>query len=198
MISSTDIEDKEDKSTRDPLEGVEFTLYSSETCKDVDKIKTYTGKKISIDTEDRELTAYLPADETTTSKLYLKETKAPEGYVLDDTVHAITITMAISGPKYDADKDAFITTTTYSIEIDGNASLNITNKKTSVKVSKVDVAGGKELEGATIQILDKDGKIVAEWTSGKEAHEVTGLLTGVEYTLHEEVAPEGYTMKQAR
>jgi len=40
------------------------------------------------------------------------------------------------------------------------------------------VADGKELEGATIQILDKDGKVVEEWISGKEAHEVRGLLTG--------------------
>ena len=65
---------------------------------------------------------------------------------------------------------------------------------TSVKVSKVDVADGKELEGAKIQILDKDGKVVSEWTSGKEAHEVKGLKTGEKYTLHEEVAPNGYTI----
>ena len=183
---------KEDKSTRDPLDGAEFTLYSDETCKDADKIKTYTGKKFSIDTEDPELANYLPDDPADTTTLYLKETKAPEGYVLDDTVHAMAITMAISEPEYDDVEDAFIITTTYSIQIDEKASVNITNKKTEVKVSKVDVADGKELEGATIQILDKDGKVVAEWTSGKEAHEVTGLLTAAEYTLHEEVAPDGY------
>ena len=183
---------KEDKSTRDPLDGAEFTLYSDETCKDADKIKTYTGKKFSIDTEDPELANYLPDDPADTTTLYLKETKAPEGYVLDDTVHAMAITMAISEPEYDDVEDAFIITTTYSIQIDEKASVNITNKKTEVKVSKVDVADGKELEGATIQILDKDGKLVTEWTSGKEAHEVTGLKTGEEYTLKETVAPDGY------
>ncbi|MBR6231082.1 MAG: LPXTG cell wall anchor domain-containing protein, partial [Lachnospiraceae bacterium] len=66
--------------------------------------------------------------------------------------------------------------------------------KTKVKVSKVDVADGKEIEGATIQILDKDGNVVEEWTSTKEAHEIEGLTTGVEYTLKEKVAPDGYTI----
>ena len=63
---------------------------------------------------------------------------------------------------------------------------------TSVKVSKVDVANGKELAGAKIQILDENGKVVAEWTSGKKPHVVRGLKTGVKYTLHEVVAPNGY------
>ena len=69
---------------------------------------------------------------------------------------------------------------------------NIVNTATSVKISKVDIADGKELEGATIQILDKEGKVVAEWTSTKGAHEVRGLKTGETYTLRETVAPNGY------
>ena len=81
-------------------------------------------------------------------------------------------------------------TSTGTISKDGV--LLVEDAKTSVKVSKVDVADGKELEGAVIQILDKDGKVVEEWTSGEEAHEITGLKTGEEYTLRETVAPEGY------
>ena len=65
---------------------------------------------------------------------------------------------------------------------------------TRVKVSKVDLGTGEELEGATIQILDKDGNVVEEWVSTKEVHEITGLKTGEEYTLRETVAPEGYTV----
>ena len=65
---------------------------------------------------------------------------------------------------------------------------------TNVKVSKTDIASGEELEGATIQIIDKDGKVVEEWVSTKEVHEVEGLKTGEEYTLHETVAPDGYTI----
>ena len=65
---------------------------------------------------------------------------------------------------------------------------------TEVKVSKTDIASGEELEGATIQIIDKDGNVVEEWVSTKKAHVVKGLKTGEEYTLHETVAPNGYSI----
>ena len=79
----------------------------------------------------------------------------------------------------------------YISTVDG---YNITNTITSVKVSKVDIADGKELEGAHIQIIDKDGNVVEEWISTKEAHEITGLKTGETYTLRETVAPDGYDL----
>ena len=66
---------------------------------------------------------------------------------------------------------------------------------TSVKISKVDIADGEELEGATIQLIDKEtGEVVEEWTSTNKAHEVTGLTTGKTYILRETVAPEGYSI----
>ncbi len=81
-------------------------------------------------------------------------------------------------------------TTTGTMTEDGT--ILIEDAKTQIKVSKVDVADGKELEGAKIQILDSKGNVVEEWTSTKEAHVVEGLKTGETYTLHETVAPEGY------
>ena len=60
-----------------------------------------------------------------------------------------------------------------------------------VEMSKVDVAG-EEVEGAKIQVFDKDGNIVDEWISGTEAHKINNLVEGEKYTLHEEIAPEGY------
>ena len=72
---------------------------------------------------------------------------------------------------------------------------NLINTITSVKISKVDIADGEELEGATIQLIDKEtGEVVEEWTSTNEAHEVTGLTTGKIYILRETVAPEGYSI----
>ncbi|MBQ6288924.1 MAG: Cna B-type domain-containing protein, partial [Clostridia bacterium] len=80
-------------------------------------------------------------------------------------------------------------------KVSGNAwAYTITNSITDVKVSKVDIANGEELEGAHIQIIDKDGNVVEEWTSTKEVHEVKGLHTGETYTLKETVAPLGYTI----
>ena len=60
-----------------------------------------------------------------------------------------------------------------------------------VEMSKVDVAG-EEVEGAKIQVFDKDGNIVDEWTSGKETHKINNLVEGETYILHEEITPEGY------
>ncbi len=84
-------------------------------------------------------------------------------------------------------------TTAYATDAQ-TGKVTITNTITSVKVSKVDVTTGAELEGAHIQILDKDGNVVEEWDSTKEAHEVKGLKTGETYTLKETVAPDGYTL----
>ena len=73
---------------------------------------------------------------------------------------------------------------------------DITNTITSVKINKVDIADGKLVEGAYLQILDQDGNVVDEWVSTKESHEVTGLVTGETYTLHEMTAPDGYDLTE--
>ena len=84
----------------------------------------------------------------------------------------------------------------YISTVTGNAEEGfiITNTITSVKISKVDITDQKELAGAHIQVIDKDGNVVEEWDSTWEAHEVTGLKPGETYTLRETVAPEGYTL----
>ncbi|HJJ04795.1 MAG TPA: SpaA isopeptide-forming pilin-related protein [Clostridiaceae bacterium] len=60
-----------------------------------------------------------------------------------------------------------------------------------VTMSKKDI-GDKEVEGAKIQVLDKNNKVVDEWTSNKEEHKIKNLVENETYTLHEEVAPNGY------
>ncbi|MBR4206466.1 MAG: hypothetical protein IKQ92_13420, partial [Clostridia bacterium] len=108
----------------------------------------------------------------------LHEVSAPEGFILSDD---ITFTVNKDG-SIDCDS------------LDADGSLLMIDVKTLVKVSVTDIADGAELEGATIQVLDKDGNVVEEWVSSDEAHEIKGLKTGVEYTLEETVAPDGYTV----
>ena len=60
-----------------------------------------------------------------------------------------------------------------------------------VEMSKVDIAG-EEIEGATIQVLDKDNKVIDEWVSGKEPHKIKNLVEGETYTLHEEIVADSY------
>ena len=112
----------------------------------------------------------------------LRETVAPDGYLItSDTTFTL---------KEDGTVDESKTTT----KVKDGVLLVEDTKAVSVNISKVDATNQKELEGAHIQIVDKDGKIVDEWTSGKEPHVVNNLKPGETYTLRETVAPDGYTV----
>ena len=82
---------------------------------------------------------------------------------------------------------------------------------TRVSVSKTDITGEKELPGAKLQILEyaeaeedrpqedqlqenqPKTRLVEEWISDGEPHEIVGKLeAGKTYVLHEEAAPAGY------
>ena len=127
--------------------------------------------------EAHEVTGLKPGETYT-----LRETVAPERYTLtSDTTFTL---------KEDGTVNKDTTTTTIS----DNGTLLVEDSRTSVKVSKVDISDGKELEGAHIQIIDQDGNVVDEWDSTKEAHVTEKLKTGKIYTLRETVAPDGYLL----
>ena len=127
--------------------------------------------------EAHEVTGLKPGETYT-----LRETVAPEGYTLtSDTTFTL---------KEDGTVNKDTTTTTIS----DNGTLLVEDSRTSVKVSKVDISDGEELEGAHIQIIDQDGNVVDEWDSTKEAHVTEKLKTGKIYTLRETVAPDGYLL----
>ena len=89
---------------------------------------------------------------------------------------------------------AYASEITFSVTEEGSVErVVMTDEMTRVTVTKTDITGEQELEGAKLQILDADGTIIEEWISGREPHEITGRLTaGGTYTLHEEAAPAGY------
>ena len=67
------------------------------------------------------------------------------------------------------------------------------NQPTTVEITKSDITTGTELDGASLKVLDKDGNVVDEWTSVKDApHVIKHLVAGETYTLREEFAPYGY------
>ena len=78
----------------------------------------------------------------------------------------------------------------FTVNEDGTVS-TVTMIDKVVTVSKVDV-GGKEVPGAKMSVTDKDGKVVDEWTSTKESHNIKNLEVGKEYVLHENTAPAGF------
>ena len=164
-VSKVDVADQKE------LEGATIQIIDKET-----------GEVVFEFTSGEEATEI---DNLETGKTYiLHETVAPDGYkVTSDT-------------EFTVDADGTITgSCTMTADEEGNIVLLVEDDKTCVRVSKVDAADGHELEGAHIQILDKDGNVVDEWDSAKDsAHEITGLLTGEDnvYTLRETVAPYGY------
>ena len=106
---------------------------------------------------------------------YIREQKAPAGYVSSDEVIEVSATYQGQDVKVAA----------YTSEFE--------NEPTTVSIKKTDLATGVELEGATLTVLDKDGNVVDTWKSvkGKE-HIIERLTAGETYTLREELAPYGY------
>ena len=81
---------------------------------------------------------------------------------------------------------------TFTVTDDGkNQAISVVNKK--VAIEKVDPYGNP-FSGATIQILDKDGNKLDEWTTDGTAHIVKGLKEGQTYTIHETEAPDGWLL----
>ena len=66
---------------------------------------------------------------------------------------------------------------------------------TKVDISKTDIATGEELPGAHLAVLDKDGKVVAEWDTDGKVHRINGLEPG-DSTLREVTAPDGYDVAE--
>ena len=117
------------------LSGATFTLYDTNSNGTLSgEIRTYTGGSFTVGTADvvsrnGTQTAYLRdllanVDSLT---LYLKETEAPAGYTPSDTIYTITITKTVTGPVRNIAKDAFVTTTTYGMTIDGNPAVDVPN-----------------------------------------------------------------------
>lgn len=107
---------------------------------------------------------------------YLQEVETMEGAVLDDTKYSVIFTAEDT------------TTKEYTVN------LNVVNKTTEVDITKVDVTGSNEIEGTELVVYDKAENVIDKWTSGKEAHKIEGLVVGNTYILHEEYAPNGYTI----
>ncbi len=106
---------------------------------------------------------------------YVKETKAPAGFVSSDEV---------------IDFDASYQGQTIPVV---TLSAVKKNEPTTVEITKSDITTGVELDGASLQVLTKKGDVVDEWTSVKdEPHVIKRLTAGETYILRESCAPYGY------
>ncbi len=128
---------------------------------------TYTNVDINGD-ETSHMIQGLEAGE----EYVLKETKTPNGY-------------------------ATFKTQTFTAEEGKDTSLSMTDEDTKIEISKQDITTKKELEGAKLKVTDKDGKVIDEWTSGKQPHMIKNLTAGETYTLTEVIAPKNYKVAES-
>ena len=158
------------------LSSIEFKLSAKENIIDKADGSIIYNKgqeigKYNLTKEGKLTTADLPM-----GTYEIEETKTLDGLVLNTT-------------KYEAkfeQKD--LTTKVYTEKLD------ISNDTTIVEFSKTDVTGDKELIGAKLTVLDNENNIIDTWTSTEKTHKIEGLTIGKEYTLKEEIAPEGYVV----
>lgn len=158
------------------LSGIEFKLSAKENIIDMaDGSVIYKKgqeiKKYNL-TKDGKLTiTNLPM-----GTYEIVETKTLDGLVLNTTKYEV---------KFEQ-KD--LTTKIYETKLD------ISNDTTLVEFSKTDITGDKELIGAKLTVLDNENNIIDTWTSTEKTHKIEGLTIGKEYTLKEEIAPDGYVV----
>jgi TQXA domain-containing protein len=110
--------------TQKPLSGAEFTLYSDPDCKTAVKALT-TGENGKVTVSTGDLKNYLP--DSGEKKIYLKETKAPSGYAVNDKVYTLTLGRKVS-ENWNADHTKKVTTTAYSITCDGSADVTVVDQ----------------------------------------------------------------------
>ena len=71
---------------------------------------------------------------------------------------------------------------------------DVKKRETTLKVSKTDVTGQKEIPGAHMRITDVNGNEIITWESGNSVKEISSniIKVGEMYKLYEDVAPAGY------
>lgn len=167
--------EKQDAENGATVAGAGFGIYNAEDLvndegKIIVKADTLLQEMTSDENGNVTFTLDLPL-----GKYYVKELKAPAGFVSSDEIL-----------NFDASYQGQNTTVVSLKEVKKN-------QPTTVEITKSDITTGTELDGANMRVLDKEGNVIDEWTSVKDQpHVIKRLVVGEEYTLREEIAPYGY------
>ena len=177
---------KQDREALTYLPGAVYELYTVDDIYSADGTKLLdAGAKLATSSAtdasgftwfdvDVPIRAETYPDSGNSGRYRIVEVAAPAGYLLDSTPVDVEFT-------YEGQQIAW-----QVVDATNN------NLCTTVDISKQDIANGKELPGAKLEIRDTDGNLVEGWISGKTPHTVRGLELEKEYTLTEKRAPDGY------
>ena len=148
---------KTDSVTGKYLAGAEFELYTL-NCEKL--LGVYTTDKTGI-----AFTEPLPA-----GNYIVKESKAPEGYILDDSHHHVQVLY------------------------DHPAKLKVENVPlTGIMITKLSAVDDTPLMGAKFEIRTAEGKVVGEFTTDTAGDPIFAVEPGV-YYIHETKAPDNYLL----
>lgn len=117
------------------------------------------------------------------------ETAAPDGYVISTE---ISFTIDDKGVVTNCSTAAEVKT------VDGKdyPLIVMLDDTTKVHITKTDAETSENLAGAVLQLIDKNGNVVDEWTTTTAPHKFIGKLTaGETYTIHEVTPPKGYILR---
>ena len=171
---------KKEKDSDKVLSGAIFGLFAAKDITSASgKVLIEKDTIIELKNTDESGWIHFIADLPIRAKYYLKEIYAPDGYVRATETQEFTF-------EYQGDKT---TQAVYEFTFE--------DVQTSVELSKADLTDGKELPGASLQVLDSTGTVVEEWISTEEPHMIRGLLVGETYILVETKPADGYTTAES-
>ena len=115
------------------------------------------------------------SDPLSNGEYYIKEVEVPDGYILNN--NRFNFFIDDSG---------------------NNRTITFSNDFTKVIISKKDITNGQEIAGAHLELKDKDGNVIEEWTSDFQEHLIERTLkAGEVYYLKETIAPSGYELSSS-
>lgn len=166
--------EKQDAENGQVLSGAVFGIYNKKDIQANGKVLVKADTLLQEMTSDENGMATCTLD-LPFGEYYVKELKAPEGFVSSDEVLEFVA-------EYQGQETKIVSLQAVK-----------KNEPTTAEFTKVDLTTGVELEGARLKVMDKDGNVIDEWTSEKDKpHVIKRLVVGETYTLHEEFAPYGY------
>ncbi len=166
--------EKQDAENGRVLSGAVFGIYNKKDIQANGKVLVKADTLLQEMTSDENGMATCTLD-LPFGEYYVKELKAPEGFVSSDEVLEFVA-------EYQGQETKIVSLQAVK-----------KNEPTTTEFTKSDLTTGVELEGARLKVMDKDGNVIDEWTSEKDKpHVIKRLVVGETYTLHEEFAPYGY------
>ncbi|MDT2829303.1 SpaA isopeptide-forming pilin-related protein [Vagococcus carniphilus] len=155
---------KLEDSSKKTLKDAEFTLFD------------HNKKKIKTDVTNGK--GEINFDKLPLGQYYIQETKAPNGFVLDSTMHSVLI---------DKNTPEFLVTLTLS---------NKKEKTTvgSIEIIKRDKDTGKVLQGAEFALLNEKKEVLMTKVTDKNGKIIFSDLAFGKYFVKETKAPSGYEL----